>query len=616
MESLQHFSHDHLLSLILLQKNKNNVNLDDDDDDDDEEKDKDDDDFVVDDPHVGQCNMYCETSKKEPFMSIFMSPGVGKTFKNFKDEDQPNLLKCPFPDESCNLLKHHFINHEECFVERINLADRICKACNYTLDNHMGFHCRSCDFYLHTDCALLLSRMIKHKFNKHPLTLRYEPVENHIGEYFCEICEEEFNPAWWFYHCTTRAESMHTACVPIKHECEQAIYRKYMKGVYDFINVKFGGTYEIESHPHRVSLIQGTTYHVESDDPIENSDDAIDADAMQSKFKRIWKLRLIFYQKLYTISFLLAVVRAGGSDGALAIRCVNRMFVLENVAFCVAPSSILFCVEVKTLTAIPLSKVKRLLPVLPKVENDLRPFAMELLQHFSHDHLLSLIHLQKNKINVNSDDEEDEEQEEEKDDDDCVVEDQHIGQCNMCKEEIYSFHLCCYKCNDCDYTLHKFCAELPTTEKNHPLHPGHDLTLSQRYQFHESDIDMITGPEWTCPICVGKTFKNFKDEEHPNLLKCPFPDESCNLVKHHFSNHEESFIERKHLTYYNVLKIGGKIGAKFPAMYVVQDNSELLVKKEDVKTAVERLMNNDEEEERRKRVKEFKIMAKRSMEEG
>ncbi|GJX76844.1 UDP-glycosyltransferase 73E1-like protein [Tanacetum coccineum] len=67
----------------------------------------------------------------------------------------------------------------------------------------------------------------------------------------------------------------------------------------------------------------------------------------------------------------------------------------------------------------------------------------------------------------------------------------------------------------------------------------------------------------------------------------------------------------------DVLKIGVKIGAEFPAMYVVQDNSELLVKKEDVKTAVERLMNNDEEgEERRKRVKEFKIMAKRSMEEG
>ncbi|GKE32504.1 zinc finger, PHD-type containing protein [Tanacetum coccineum] len=174
-------------------------------------------------------------------------------------------------------------------------------------------------FYLHIGCALLLPRMIIHKFNKHPLTLRYEPVENHLSEYFCEICVEELNLTWWLYHCSTCAESMHTACVPIKQECEQAVYRKGMKGVYDFINVKFGGTYEIGSHPHRVSLIQGTTYHgccercsetlkskmilkcltckfvidfdcadaIESDDATE-SDDAIDADAMQSKFKRVW----------------------------------------------------------------------------------------------------------------------------------------------------------------------------------------------------------------------------------------------------------------------------------------------------------------------------------------
>ncbi|GKG01285.1 hypothetical protein Tco_0305990, partial [Tanacetum coccineum] len=88
-----------------------------------------------------------------------------------------------------------------------------------------------------------------------------------------------------------------------------------MKGVYDFINVKFGGAYKFESHTHSVSFIQGTTYHgcceicsetlkskmifkcltckfaidyecadaieiddaVESDDPIE-SDDAVESD--------------------------------------------------------------------------------------------------------------------------------------------------------------------------------------------------------------------------------------------------------------------------------------------------------------------------------------------------
>ncbi|GJW67398.1 hypothetical protein Tco_0121822 [Tanacetum coccineum] len=57
--------------------------------------------------------------------------GLGKTFKNFKDEDHPNLLKCPFPDESCELLKDHFINHEECFVESSNA-----KMLNHTSHPH------------------------------------------------------------------------------------------------------------------------------------------------------------------------------------------------------------------------------------------------------------------------------------------------------------------------------------------------------------------------------------------------------------------------------------------------------------------------------------------------
>nr|GEZ16734.1 hypothetical protein [Tanacetum cinerariifolium] len=67
MESLQHFSHDHLLSLIHLQKNKNNVNSD--DDDEEEDKDKDDDDFVVEDQHVGQCNITTHRRKKPPITS-------------------------------------------------------------------------------------------------------------------------------------------------------------------------------------------------------------------------------------------------------------------------------------------------------------------------------------------------------------------------------------------------------------------------------------------------------------------------------------------------------------------------------------------------------------------
>lgn len=47
----------------------------------------------------------------------------------------------------------------------------------------------------------------------------------------------------------------------------------------------------------------------------------------------------------------------------------------------------------------------------------------------------------------------------------------------------------------------------------------------------------------------------------------------------------------------DVLKIGVKIGAEFPAMYVVLDSSEVLIQKEDVKTVMERLMNSDKEGE-------------------
>ncbi|XP_076927729.1 protein VACUOLELESS GAMETOPHYTES-like [Bidens hawaiensis] len=45
---------------------------------------------------------------------------------------------------------------------------KACKACMFTI-SHVGFHCPSCDFYLHTECALLLPRTIRHRFDKHAL---------------------------------------------------------------------------------------------------------------------------------------------------------------------------------------------------------------------------------------------------------------------------------------------------------------------------------------------------------------------------------------------------------------------------------------------------------------
>ncbi|KAJ9559337.1 hypothetical protein OSB04_013951 [Centaurea solstitialis] len=69
----------------------------------------------------------------------------------------------------------------------------------------------------------------------------------------------------------------------------------------------------------------------------------------------------------------------------------------------------------------------------------------------------------------------------------------------------------------------------------------------------------------------------------------------------------------------DVLKIGVRIGAEVPTLFTERDQfkSEMMIKREGIRIAVESLMRDDEEgEARRKRAKEFGELAKRAMEEG
>ncbi|KAI7738506.1 hypothetical protein M8C21_000210 [Ambrosia artemisiifolia] len=166
-------------------------------------------------------------------------------------------INCAFIPKEITHDSHpnHLLSIVKPSQERLN---KHCKACkDYMHRRNLGFHCLSCDFYIDVECALLLPRIIKHKIDKHPLTLRYEPAENHIDKYFCEICEDEFSPWKWFYHCSTCAQSMHAACAPLILQCEQNTYADNYKCVYDFLNVKFGGTVEIKYHSHRLAFVQG-----------------------------------------------------------------------------------------------------------------------------------------------------------------------------------------------------------------------------------------------------------------------------------------------------------------------------------------------------------------------
>ncbi|KAI3817402.1 hypothetical protein L1987_11192 [Smallanthus sonchifolius] len=80
-------------------------------------------------------------------------------------------------------------------------------------------------------------------------------------------------------------------------------------------------------------------------------------------------------------------------------------------------------------------------------------------------------------------------------------------------------------------------------------HPPLSLLHLQPYHNNENDDDEdefleedhLVANE-TCvrnKSCLGKTYKSFKEDEHLNLLHCPFHDEDDNILKRHTSNQKE-----------------------------------------------------------------------------
>ncbi|KAJ0677281.1 putative chromatin regulator PHD family [Helianthus annuus] len=136
--------------------------------------------------------------------------------------------------------------------------DNYCRMClsGFRKPYEISFSCGPCGFHLHVGCALLLPETIRHRYDKHPLSLAYSPVENHEGDYFCEVCEEELNPNAWFYHCHECVQSIHTTCAPILIPQIKACLNGGLKVGLSF--EKKRGIYKPEYHPHPLSILYGT----------------------------------------------------------------------------------------------------------------------------------------------------------------------------------------------------------------------------------------------------------------------------------------------------------------------------------------------------------------------
>ncbi|KAJ0941164.1 putative chromatin regulator PHD family [Helianthus annuus] len=138
-----------------------------------------------------------------------------------------------------------------------------CLMCCSFSNQSFSFSCSYCDVYIHLRCALFLPKTIRHPNDKHPMHISYLPIENHKGEYFCEICEEELNPHKCFYHCDVCSQSVHSDCAPLILQCETETYSEDGgRGVCLFLNMKFGSIHKkTDGHPHPLTFAQG----IESD---------------------------------------------------------------------------------------------------------------------------------------------------------------------------------------------------------------------------------------------------------------------------------------------------------------------------------------------------------------
>ncbi|KAK1440176.1 hypothetical protein QVD17_06001 [Tagetes erecta] len=116
-----------------------------------------------------------------------------------------------------------------------------------------------------------------------------------------------------------------------------------------------------------------------------------------------------------------------------------------------------------------------------------------MMKVFEHDHPLKLIDLQVSDIEdvEESDDEEDE----------LVIADEFSCTCKRCHKDINEYSRYYYTCtNDsCDFSLHKFCTELPTTIKYlscpDPLtfnpHGGADWSCGHCNRHHKGNESML-----------------------------------------------------------------------------------------------------------------------------
>lgn len=175
----------------------------------------------------------CFQTSKPLYFYICNLCGIYCNGMLYSDESKPywvDIVCAALP----NKIKHDSHRHT------LQLSDspfQNCKGCTFHIFRS-SFGCKFCDYYIHIKCALKPGK-IKHRWDEHQLLLMYPPVKGHPHAFNCELCSEDINPNYWFYHCDKCDSSFHTFCADQDH----------------YSNIKYGGIVKYDDlHEHSLEL--------------------------------------------------------------------------------------------------------------------------------------------------------------------------------------------------------------------------------------------------------------------------------------------------------------------------------------------------------------------------
>ncbi|KAA8517093.1 hypothetical protein F0562_017386 [Nyssa sinensis] len=359
----------------------------------------------------------------------------------------------------------HFSHEHPLILREENEHDgeEVLQYCNGCLKKVISgpYYCCSvsCDYFLHKFCAELPREMKHPKHPEHPLTLLAKPPY-HGGGCGCDVCHESWNS--FVYHCSLCNFDVDVICVLLECRLEQCHEHPLIPLLRPVLSLCDACNTEHEGKFYLCITCQFWVHR--------------DCASLPSTIKHS--------DHHHLLSLAYSLPEDYIKFGYTCDICCEETYGLCWFYYC---SECRYVAHVNCATSkteafmsilLPDRKIKNLtedvyprLPVSDESVSLINHFLkMDLgenkrsreINHFSHDHPLILFDVQNNEESCSESKPS------------LLNEMKNDNKCNGCMLPISAPF---YSCSQCNFFLHKWCAELPTEVWQHPCHPQHTLVL-------------------------------------------------------------------------------------------------------------------------------------------